>query len=146
LDTVIVSEPGHATATLHVGVNSTHWLPPVSDGHGGILIHDPPEDSGPPTIDSGKVAEVAKASPQDGSVAASDTFVFRFADAGHATDFHLAAEALPFSSTFANQQVALNAIHDGGQGNTVVTLDGHDPISLAGVVKAQLHTADFHFV
>jgi hypothetical protein len=28
----------------------------------------------------------------------------------------------------------------------VVSLDTHDTITLAGIVKAQLHTADFHVV
>jgi hypothetical protein len=35
---------------------------------------------------------------------------------------------------------------DDGHGNTVVTLDGHDTITLTGVLKAQLHVTDFHVV
>ena len=47
---------------------------------------------------------------------------------------------------FANAQAALNATLDDGHGNTVISLDSHDTITLAGVVKAQLHAADFHVV
>ena len=44
---VAVSEAGHATVHLNVGANSTHWSAPVSDGNGGILIHDPPVSTSP---------------------------------------------------------------------------------------------------
>ena len=44
--TVTVTESGHGTATIKVGQNSTHWSAPITDGHGGILIHDPPDDEG----------------------------------------------------------------------------------------------------
>ena len=47
---------------------------------------------------------------------------------------------------FANAQAALNATADDGHGNTVITLDAHDTITLNGVLKAQLHANDFHFV
>jgi hypothetical protein len=81
--------------------------------------------------------------------AASDTFAFNFASVGHATvtDFHPATDMLQFNSQlFANVQAALNATHDDGHGNTVVALDAHDTITLAGILKAQLHASDFHFV
>jgi hypothetical protein len=42
-------------------------------------------------------------------------------------------------------QTAVNATQDDGHGNTVITLDAHDTITLSGVVKAQLHASDFHF-
>jgi hypothetical protein len=153
-----------------VGANSTHWNTLVSDGHGGILIHDPP-DASAPTADGG-------AAPASGSLAvggvvaidpgpapstivanapnqtltgssASDTFVFNFIDVGHntVTNFHPDTDTLQFSGTiFANPQAALNATQDDGHGNTVVALDAHDTITLTAVLKAQLHTADFHFV
>jgi hypothetical protein len=54
---------------------------------------------------------------------------------------------LQFSSQlFANLQTALNAMHDDGHGNTVIALDAHDTITLNGIVKAQLHASDFHFL
>ena len=63
------------------------------------------------------------------------------------TNFHPATDTLQFSGTiFANAQAALNATQDDGHGNTVVTLDAHDTITLSGVLKAQLHVTDFHVV
>jgi hypothetical protein len=63
------------------------------------------------------------------------------------TDFHPTTDTLQFSSQlFANLQAALNATHDDGHGNTVVSLGTHDTITLSGVLKAQLHASDFHFV
>jgi hypothetical protein len=55
--TVTVSEPGHTPAVIHVGTNSGNWSQPLSDGYGGILIHDPPVD------DSVSAATVADATP-----------------------------------------------------------------------------------
>jgi hypothetical protein len=40
----------------------------------------------------------------------------------------------------------MDATHDDGHGNAVVTLDAHDSITLTGVNKAQLTTTDFHLV
>ncbi|HEY4985508.1 MAG TPA: hypothetical protein VII39_02715, partial [Bradyrhizobium sp.] len=76
-------------------------------------------------------------------------FVFNFVGVGQAkvADFHPATDALQFSSPiFATAQAALNATQDDGHGNTVVTLDAHDTITLAGVLKAQLNVGDFHVV
>ena len=81
--------------------------------------------------------------------AASDTFVFNFAGVGHATvtDFHPATDVLEFSSPiFLNALAAMNATQDDGHGNSVITIDAHDSITLSGVLKAQLHASDFHFV
>ena len=81
--------------------------------------------------------------------AASDTFAFNFTGVGQTTvtDFHPATDTLQFSDhLFANLQAALNATHDDGHGNTVIALDGHDTITLSGILKAQLHASDFHFV
>jgi len=156
---VTVKESNHATVNLLVGANSTHWSAPVSDGNGGILIHDPPastsdavdsmvmNDPGPAA--SGTI--VANAPDQTlSSLAASDTFVFNFAAVGQdttVTNFHPATDTLQFSGTiFANAQAALNAAQDDGHGNTVVALDAHDTITLSGVLKAQLHVSDFHVV
>jgi len=81
--------------------------------------------------------------------AQADTFVFNFANVGQTTvtDFHPATDILEFGSPiFANAQAALNATHDDGHGNTVIAVDAHDSITLSGVLKAQLHAADFHVV
>ncbi len=76
-----------------------------------------------------------------------DTFVFNFTGVGHdtVTDFHPGTDTLQFGSAiFATAQAALNATLDDGAGNTVISLDSHDTITLAGVLKAQLQAADFH--
>ena len=168
--TVTVKEAGHQVV-LKVGANSTHWGAPVTDNHGGILIHDPPDDAGAPTADGGSapasgdqavIGVVAiDPGPTPSTIVAnapnqaltgsgvSDTFVFNFIGVGHdtVTNFHPDTDALQFSGTiFANAQAALNATQDDGHGNTVVTLDAHDTITLTAVLKAQLHTADIHFV
>jgi len=74
---------------------------------------------------------------------------FNFAGVGHTmvTDFHPLADTIQFDhSIFANAQAALNATLDDGRGNTVIAIDDHDTVTLSGVVKAQLHAADFHVV
>jgi len=125
-----------------------------NDGNGHALIVDPPVPSGTATVQNpGPAASstiVASAPNQTlTGYAASDTFAFNFASVGHATvtDFHPTTDMLQFNSQlFANIQAALNATHDDGHGNTVVALDAHDTITLAGILKAQLHASDFHFV
>jgi hypothetical protein len=47
---------------------------------------------------------------------------------------------------FANPKAVLDAVQDDGHGNTVITLDAHDVITLSGVAKAQLSLSDFHTV
>jgi hypothetical protein len=156
--TVTVSEAGHTSVHLKVGANSTHWSIPVTDGDGGILIHDPPAPA------SMAVVPVAVTDPAPAATstivahgpdqiltghAASDTFAFNFTGVGQTTvtDFHPATDALQFSDhLFANLQAALNATHDDGHGNAVIALDAHDTITLSGILKAQLHASDFHFV
>ncbi len=123
------------------------------------MIHDPSDDAGGQAV-GGIVAQdpgpapsqtiVASAPNQTLSgLAASDNFVFNFVNVGHdtVTNFHPATDALQFAgSIFANALAALNATHDDGFGNTIVTLDGHDTVTLSGVLKAQLHVGDFHIV
>jgi hypothetical protein len=144
---------------LLVGANSTHWRKPVSDGHGGILIHDPPDDAGgqpasnavtqdPGVAPSQTIVATAPNQTLTGA-AASDNFVFNFASVSHdtVTNFHPATDTLQFTSPiFANALAALNAVHDDGHGNTVIAIDGHDTVTLNGVLKAQLHATDFHIV
>jgi len=128
-----------------------------SDSNGGTLVTDPPTSS--PAVhsvimqDPGPAASstiVASAPNQTLSgIAASDTFVFNFADVGHTTvtDFHPESDMLQFKSPiFANALAALNATYDDGLGNTIVAIDSHDSITLAGVLKVQLHASDFHII
>jgi hypothetical protein len=63
------------------------------------------------------------------------------------TDFHPNSDTLQFKSPiFADALAALNAAQDDGHGNTVIAIDAQDSITLSGVLKAQLHAADFHVV
>ncbi len=119
---VVVNDPGPA-------VNS-------------VIMHDP----GPQTS-STIVASVPNQTLS--GFAASDTFVFNFATVGHTTvtDFHPGSDTLQFKSPiFESALAALNAAQDDGHGNTVIAIDAHDTVTLSGVLKAQLHGADFHVV
>ena len=92
---------------------------------------------------------VASAPKPDVDRHASDTFIFNFAGVGHSTvtDFDPATDALQFSGLiFPSALAALNATNDDGHGNTVVAIDAHDTITLAGVLRAQLHASDFRVV
>jgi hypothetical protein len=78
----------------------------------------------------------------------TETSTSRNANIGIAavTNLHVETDVIQLNSQlFANVQAALNATQDDGHGNTVITLDAHDSITLSGVVKAQLHANDFHF-
>jgi phosphoribosylformylglycinamidine (FGAM) synthase PurS component len=124
---VTISETGHTTVNLHVGANSTHWSSPVTDGNGGILIHDPPDSGSDQAVggvvmqDPGPAASqtiVASAPNQTlTGTGASNSFVFNFASIGHdtVTDFHPGTDTLQFGGAlFANAQAALNATLDDG--------------------------------
>jgi hypothetical protein len=124
-----------------------------NDGSGHALIVDPPVPSGAATVQnpgpaaSSTIVASAPNQTMTGN-AVSDTFAFNFANVAQTTvsNFHTETDTLQFNSQlFANIQAALNATHDDGHGNTVITLDAHDTITLSGVVKAQLHASDFHF-
>jgi hypothetical protein len=81
----------------------------------------------------------------NGSVS-GDNFAFNFSGAPHSTgmDFHQAADWSQLGhSTLANGQAAWNGAHDEGHGN--IAGDSHDSTA-AGILKAHLHAADFHFV
>jgi hypothetical protein len=145
------------TLKLAGDYSASTWT--VSDDHkGGVNIVDQPAPA------SNATAPVAAQDPAPApsqtivasapnetltGTATNDTFVFNFAAVGHdtVTDFHPGADALQFSSTIFNDaQALLSATQDDGHGNTVVALDPQDTITLTGILKAQLHSADFHFV
>ena len=137
-------------------------------GTSGTIVYDPPatqsvapvagqslspvtmQDPGP--APSNTVVATAPNQTLTGPAAvgaAGDTFVFNFAGVGNTTvtDFHPLSDILQFgNSIFGNAQAALNATQDDGHGNTVIAIDGHDTITITGVLKAQLHASDFHFV
>lgn len=127
--------------------------PSASQSVGPVVMHDPGQGVTPVTMQDPGAAPstiVATAANQTLSgFAASDNFVFNFAGVGHTTvtDFHPLSDTLQFgNSIFANAQAVLNATQDDGHGNTVIAVDNHDFITLGGVLKAQLHAADFHIV
>ena len=64
-----------------------------------------------------------------------------FADFTHGTDSVTFASGM-FSNNAAN---VLAATHDDGHGNTVITVDANNSITLHHVVQAQLSASDFHF-
>jgi hypothetical protein len=165
--TVTIHEAGHTDVILKVGQNSGNWSQGVSDGHGGILIHDPPDDSGVAAGDGQGEALLGAANagqapaPPPTTVAATgidqaltgtagnDTFVFNFAGNGHDTVAHFdpAHDVLQLGAwAFAKPQAILDVTQDDGHGNTVITPDAHDAITLSGVLKAQLSLTDFHTV
>jgi hypothetical protein len=116
--------------------------PGPGPGPGPMVVNDPGPAASPPALGS-MPNEIL--SDRGGS----STFVFNFANVGHdtLTDFHPASDVLQFGGAlFANAQAALNATQDDGHGNTVITLDPNDTITLSGILKAQLHASDFHFV
>jgi hypothetical protein len=153
----VADSSDHRTETFKLAgdLSGSAWT--VSDDHnGGANIVDPPASGqavgGVVMHDPGPAPSTIIASAPNQTLTgsgASDNFVFNFNGVGHdtVTNFHPETDTLQFSGTvFANAQAALNAIQDDGHGSTVVTLDAHDTITLSGVLKAQLHTADFHFV
>ena len=127
--------------------------PSTSQSVGPMVVHDPGQGVTPVTmLDPGPAQSTIVATAPGQTLSgfgASDTFVFNFAQVGHTvlTDFHPLSDVLQFDeSIFSNAQAVLNALHDDGHGNTVITVDGHDSITLTGVPKAQLHAADFHIL
>ena len=132
------------------------------DGAGHTLIVDPPvvSDLAGGQCVGGSVAQDPGHAPSNTIVATAqnqtltgsasmDNFAFNFAGVGHATvtDFHPEFDTLQFKApVFATAQAVLNATQDDGHGNSIITVDGHDTITLNGVLKAQLHAGDFHIV
>ena len=165
---------GNVTETFKLAgdLSASSWTV-TDDNHGGVNIVDPPASSGQvggviandpgPAASGGQVGGVIMNDPGAAlsqtivasapnqtltGIGASNAFVFNFANIGHdtVTDFHPGTDTLQFGGAiFANAQAALNATLDDGHGNTVINLDAHDAITLSGVIKAQLHVADFHF-
>ena len=153
--TLTVTDSSHTeTFKLAGNLSSSGWTV-NDDGHGGVTVVDPPGGSGQVggviMNDPGPAPSQIVASAPNQTLTgtgASNSFVFNFANIGHdtVTDFHPGTDTLQFGGAiFANAQAALNATQDDGHGNTVITLDAHDAITLSGVIKAQLHAADFHF-
>jgi hypothetical protein len=162
-DTLTVSD-GTKTAVIHFSGN-VGQLSFADDGNtvggvsgtSGTIVYDPPStsqsvnsivmhDPGPA---ASSIVIATTANQTLSGLAASDNFVFNFAAVGHATitDFHPSSDTLQFTkSIFANLQAVLDATLDDGHGNTVISIDSHDSVTLNGVIKAQINANDFHFV
>jgi hypothetical protein len=157
-DTLSVSD-GSDSATLqfsgtYVAANFSF----ASDGEGGTIVYDPPvpttaSSAAGSTPTSGAAAsQIIVASAANATLAgqgANENFVFNFAAVGKTTitNFDADSDMLQFKpGMFANTQSILDATHDDGHGNTVIALDAHDTITLAGVTKAQLHQSDLHLM
>ncbi len=113
-----------------------------NDTHGGVLIVDPPASA--PAV----ITIVATGADQTlTGTGSADNFVFDFAAVGQATvtNFHPDTDVLQLkASMFANPQALLDAILEDANGNSVITLDAHDTITLTGITKAQLNQTDLH--
>ena len=113
-------------------------------------IVDPPASAGgsaPSTTDI-----LARASNQTlTGTAATDNFVFS-ANFGKdtITNFAPGADSITLDHTAFSGDVnaLLAATQDDGNGNTVITVDANDTITLQHVLKTQLaaHASDFHFI
>jgi len=107
-----------------------------ADVNGDTLIYDPPASPNSP---------VAPVVMHDPGPAATDNFTFNFKGPGQSA----AGDNHPFNMpqfgqpAFANSPGGWNGVHDEGHG---VIGEGLDTFTLTGVLKAHLHTADFHFV
>jgi hypothetical protein len=121
-----------------------------SNVQGGVLIVDPPAGNPAATITpTSPMTAIVAAGPNETltGTGTPDNFVFNLANVGQATvnNFHADTDVVDVKgSLFANLQAVIDATHDDGHGNAVVTLDAHDSITLTGVVKAQLTQTDFH--
>ena len=156
-ETILTVTDDHHTSTSGEAVitllgNYTGSSFNFSNVQGGALIVDPPAGNSAATITpSGAMTTIVAAGANETltGTGTPDNFVFNFANVGQATvnNFHADTDVLDVkASLFANLQAVMNATHDDGHGNAVVTLDAHDSITLTGVNKAQLTTTDFHLV
>jgi hypothetical protein len=141
----VTDSSSHLTETFKLAgdLSTSAWN--VTDDHnGGVNIVDPPAGS------QAQSQTIVASAPNETltGAGASNTYVFNFTGFGHdtVTDFHPGTDLLQFAGILPNAQAAPNATQDDGHGNTVLTPDAGDVIILSGVVKAQLHAADFHFV
>lgn len=135
---------GTNSASLHFnGSYSPANFSFVSDGNGGTIVYDPPASSPAATTIIATVPNETLTGDGNGNV-----FVFNFSGFGDdmVRNFHPETDTLRLSSSlFASVQAILDATHDDGHGNAVITVDAHDTITLAGILKANLSALDFHF-
>lgn len=135
-DTLFVSD-GTRSTTLHFnGAYQAANFKFITDDSGGTIVYDPPV-----------AANAASSAPTNTPPVASNGhgFVFNFADNGHDTGNHPAADTHLFDSHLVTDAgMALNKLHDDNHAvSPVIPSDSHDPSAAAA--KAQWHASDFHF-
>ncbi len=154
-DTLAVSDGTHSATLQFSGSYLAANFLFESDGNGGTIVYDPPVPTTPSSATgsaqppAGQTIVASAANATLTGQGANDNFVFNFAAVGNTTitNFDADSDLLQFKAgMFANAQAILAAAHDDGHGNTVIALDAHDSITLAGVTKAQLHQSDLHLV
>jgi hypothetical protein len=149
--TVTDSSGDGLSAVLNFSGNDPASKFQIGSSSDGAYVFDPPATTVPVAPSPPATSTIVAHGPDQilTGHAAADSFVFNFTGVGQTTvtDFHPATDTLQFSDhLFANLQAVLNATHDDGHGDTVIALDAHDTITLTGILKAQLHASDFHFV
>jgi len=102
-----------------------------------------------PVTQTGAMTQTASASTATTGLAAGATFVFA-ANFGNVTLTNFDSETVVIEidhTVFADFQALLAAASDDGSGNSVITADPYDTITIKNVTVAQLiqHQGDFHF-
>ena len=145
--TVTLSDdaPGTATATANsiAVVGAT-----IQTGGNGKQVLD--GSAGNQALNGGNGADVLIGGPNDILTGGNgpDTFVF---DPGLGrntiTDFNPHNDLIQFDHhVFATVQDILSHVSSDGHGNTLITADANDVVTLLGVAPSSLHAADFHIV
>jgi autotransporter passenger strand-loop-strand repeat protein len=112
------------------------------DNHGGTKLVDPPAPTAPLANSitvSGNITVAGTAGP--------DSFVI---NGGFGRDtiakFDTSQDVLQFNiALFANYAAAMTSTASDGMGNTVITYDANDALTLTGISPASLHQGNFHF-
>ena len=135
-DTLSVSD-GADSATLHfTGTYQAANFNFTTDGHGGTIVYDPPVASSPGQV----IGALPPAAPTPAVVANGQGFVFNGAGMQLTGDPHLVDGV-----TLTKMASTLSKVPDDYSGSTV-TIDSHEALTAQNLVKAQLHSHDFHFV
>jgi VCBS repeat-containing protein len=135
----------NSTETFRLAGDLSHSLWTVADdNHGGVTVVDPPAPASTNIVASSANQTLT-------GTAGADNFVFT-ANFGKDTITNYApgtdSITLDHTAFSGNVNALLAAAQDDGNGNTVITVDANDTITLQHVLKQQLaaHTSDFHFI
>jgi len=137
--------PGTATATANstANVGATNQ----TSGNGKQVLDG---SLGNQTLSGGNGADVLIGGPNDILTGGNgpDTFVFKPGFGRNTiTDFSPHNDSIQFDHTaFATVQDILSHLSSDGHGNTLITADANDVVTLLGIAPSSLHAADFHIV